>query len=510
MAYYIAMAPTVREQALAPLSRSDAERLLPGLSAGRLSLERRVLRARCLKYLESFDVAWAELSALLPQVKDPLLGARIAVDLVHLAYYLVRGDEVQRLERRAERHAAADPLMLAELRLGKSINETAANEVTGALRDARWAEDALAAAPRGRGRDLVTTRVQRQLAHLLAHGGDYVGAIAAAEVTAKAAARVGDPWEIAWATYTGGFAQWYAGNPERAIDAFSRAEVGLRSYGTSAWRYTLLCLARARMERGEIADGDRLARQSATGGPEDLAHIALLRGEAEVAERILSRAPKGFPADEHFRGFVRGITRARRGDPRAGVRMLDEVSKEFESRGMSHWALGAAVHAAYWRETLVRGGGASRAPQLVRDIASRGGEGFAYYLPEVGAWLGRAVERDPEVRGLGQTIRARGDAAVRRAKTDSASAVAASALDEATFYLRAIGLTWREIGILHEMEGLRRDDRSIGREALAARLGLSPNTLRVHLTRIRAKLDVGDKRGDEVLLEAALARRPVA
>lgn len=504
------MPSTIREQALAPLSRSDAERLLPGLSTGRLGLERRVLRARCLKYLESFDVAWAELSELLPQVKDPLLGARIAVDLVHLAYYLVRGGEVKRLEQRAERHAAADPLMLAELRLGRSINDTAANEVTEALRDARWAEDALAAAPRGRGRDLVTARVQRQLAHLLSHAGDYVGAIAAADATAKAAARVGDPWEIAWATYTGGFAQWYAGNPDRAIDAFTRAEAGLRSYGTSAWRHTLLCLARARMERGEIGDGDRLARQSATGGPEDLAHIALLRGEPEVAERILFRAPKGFPADEHFRDFVRGIARARRGDPRAGVRMLDEVSKEFESRGMSHWALGASVHAAYWRETLVRGGGASRAPHLVRDIASRGGEGFAYYLPDVAAWLGRAAERDPDARALAQTIRARGDSAVRRAKTDSASGAAASALDEATFYLRAIGLTWREIGILHEMENLRRDDRSLGRNALAERLGVSPNTLRVHLTRIRAKLDVGDKRGDEVLLEAALARRPVA
>ncbi len=504
------MPPSVRDQALAPLSRSDAERLLPGLSTGRLSLERRVLRARCLKYLESFDVAWAELSALLPQVKDPLLGARIAVDLVHLAYYLVRGGEVKRLEQRAERHAAADPLMLAELRLGKSINDTAANEVTDALRDVRWAEDALAAAPRGRGRDLVTARVQRQLAHLLAHAGDYVGAIAAAEATAKAAARVGDPWEIAWAAYTGGFAQWYAGNPERAIDAFTRAEAGLRSYGTSAWRYTLLCLARARMERGEIADGDRLARQSATGGPEDLAHIALLRGEAEVAERILTRAPAGFPADEHFRDFVRGIARARRGDPRSGVRLLDEVSKEFESRGMSHWALGAAVHAAYWRETLVRGSGTSRAPHLVRDIASRGGEGFAYYLPDVAGWLGRAAERDPEARVLARTIRARGDAAVRRAETDSSSGAAASALDEATFYLRAIGLTWREIGILHEMESLRRDDRSLGRDGLAQRLGVSPNTLRVHLTRIRAKLDVGDKRGDEVLLEAALARRPVA
>ena len=53
--------PTLREQALAPLSRADAERLLPLLSSGRQTVERRILRARCLKYFESFDLAWAEL-----------------------------------------------------------------------------------------------------------------------------------------------------------------------------------------------------------------------------------------------------------------------------------------------------------------------------------------------------------------------------------------------------------------------------------------------------------------
>jgi len=77
--------PTLREQALAPLSRADAERLLPLLSSGRQTLERRVLRARCLKYFESFDLAWAELNEVLPHVKDPLLEARVAVDLLQLS-----------------------------------------------------------------------------------------------------------------------------------------------------------------------------------------------------------------------------------------------------------------------------------------------------------------------------------------------------------------------------------------------------------------------------------------
>src|SRR5207237_947209 len=158
----------------------------------------------------------------------------------------------------AQKHAAGDPLMLAELYLGNSTVLTAQNEITNALQSARRAEDALLTAPKGRSRDLVVTRVQRQLAHLLSHSGDYVDATAA-------------------------------------------------------------------------------------------------------ADRIPARSPIGVPEDEQFRNNVRAIVRAEKGDPRGGVRMLDEAAKEFEARGMAHWALGAAVHAAYWRESLVRGGGASRA-----------------------------------------------------------------------------------------------------------------------------------------------------
>src|SRR5207245_1516807 len=331
----------LRERALAPLSRADAERLLPGVSSGRQSLERRVLRARCLKYFESFDLAWAELSEVLPQIHDPLLEARVAVDLLHLSYYLVRREDSPRLQKLAERNAAQDPFIQAELQLGISIVLTAQNEVTEALVRARRCEDALQAAPKGRSRDLVATRVSRQLAHLLSHSGDYVDATTAAE---------------------------------------------------------------------------------------DHAHLALLRGETDVADRILTRAPQGFPEDEQFRNDVRAIVRAQKGDPRGGVRMLDETAKEFEARGMAHWALGAAVHAAYWRESLVRGGGVARAVSLVRDIGARGGEGFAYYLPEVAAWLGRSAERDSTSRELARKIRARADAALRRAETDSATAVGASAL----------------------------------------------------------------------------------
>ena len=498
----------LRGQALAPLSRADAERLLPELATGRQTLERRVLRARCLKYLESFDLAWAELSAVLPLVKDKLLQARIAVDLMHLSYYLVRREDFERYRTMAYEPAAGDPLLLAEWHLGCSIVDTASNLIAQALTHARQSEDALQAAPKGRGRDLVTTRVQRQLAHLLSHSGDYIGARAAAEQTVKHASRLNDPAETAWATYTVGFAEWFAGRLDNAVDAFTKAEAELRQYGSSLWRHTLMCLARAKLERGELTEGERLARQSATGAAEDHGHIALLRNEAEVADLILTRAGKGMPEDEQFRDFVRAIVAAKKGDPKKGVRALERTTREFESLGMDHWAIGAAVHAAFWRESIVRGGGASRAVALVRDIGTRGGEGFAYYLPEVAAWLGRNAERDPQAKMLGRAIRARAEAAQQRAKADAGEGAGASALDEATFGLRAMGLTWREIGILREMEQLSRDGKRLERDQLAQRLGVSPNTLRVHLTRIRAKLDVVEKRGDEVLLEAALSRRP--
>src|SRR5206468_10078315 len=214
-------------------------------------------------------------------------------------------EDFLRYRSMAEAPAAGDSLILAELHLGSSIVDTASNEIRQALVHARRSEDALQAAPKGRGRDLVTTRVQRQLAHLLSHSGDYVGARAAADLTVRNAARLGDPAEAAWATYTVGFVEWFAGRLDNAVDAFTKAEAELRQYGSSVWRHTLLCLARAKLERGELTEGERLARQSATGAAEDHGHIALLRNEAEVAELILGRAPKGFPEDEQFRDFVR-------------------------------------------------------------------------------------------------------------------------------------------------------------------------------------------------------------
>src|SRR2546428_1290899 len=55
---------SLRDQALAPLSRADAERLLPQLASGRQTLERRILPPRGPTDMGSFDPAWAAASAL--------------------------------------------------------------------------------------------------------------------------------------------------------------------------------------------------------------------------------------------------------------------------------------------------------------------------------------------------------------------------------------------------------------------------------------------------------------
>jgi DNA-binding CsgD family transcriptional regulator len=97
-------------------------------------------------------------------------------------------------------------------------------------------------------------------------------------------------------------------------------------------------------------------------------------------------------------------------------------------------------------------------------------------------------------------LRVRGEAARQRGLRSAPAG--ASDVDGATAHLRMAGLTWRELDIVRRLSLLHQEGEDLDRTALADRLGLSPNTLRVHLTRIRAKLDVGEKRGDEAILEA--------
>jgi len=75
-----------RSALVAPLARAEAERLLPRFSTSRPTIEDRIMRARCLRAMEAWDVAWNELSALREKPKEELVRARIEQDLLHLAY----------------------------------------------------------------------------------------------------------------------------------------------------------------------------------------------------------------------------------------------------------------------------------------------------------------------------------------------------------------------------------------------------------------------------------------
>ncbi len=483
---------------LAPLSRGDAERLLPRYSSGRLSLEDRIMRARCLRTVEAWDVAWNELSALKDKVSDPLLRARVEQDMLHLAYYVAADVDTAALYRSALRHAGGDALLMAEVETAWSVHRLAiANDALGAQRAAQSALDSLRAAPLDRDRDLVLVRVQRQLAHVLAQAGEYAPGREAAEVALATSRKLRDDWEIAWSTYAVGFAAWCAGAVEDADASFDRAEELVRPFGTGLWRWTVFCLALTKLEQGFVEEGDRLARQSASGDVWQRAYVELASHDVDVAfQLVLTAAPKERP----FSDVVRAIVLARKGELRTAAKLLDEARLSFAASGLHHYALGCAAHSAHVRESLAYGGGRERAVRLVRELGDRGAHGFAWFLPDVAEWLGKIAADDPKASGVAKTLRARGETARRRAR--SSTPVRESEVDGATAHLRMAGLTWRELDIVRRVSLLNKEGEDLDRDELAKRLGMSPNTLRVHLTRIRAKLDVGDRRGDGAILEA--------
>jgi len=494
-----------RPTLLAPLSRGEAERLLPSFASERLSLEDRVLRARCLRAVQAFDVAWNELFDLRERVRDRLVRARVEQELLHLAYYVTpHALDVGALHESALKHAAGDPLLTAEIDLAWSVHRLFAKDATGSLRSAQAALDALRAVGDGRHRDLVYARVERQLAHILAQTADYRDGLAAAESAIATARKLRDAWEIANGEYVRGFAEWSAGTIEEAEATLLRAEELLRPFGTSAWRWTVFCLARVKIEQGHIEEGDRLARQSASGQEVERAFVALSCRETDVAEQILQNADEG---QRPFTEAVRGMIEVRRGELRTAVRRLEDARTSFAASGLHHYALGCAAHAAFARESLAYGGGRERAIRVVRELGDRGASGFAWFLPDIAEWLGKVTIADPRAASLAKVLRVRGETARERALRSAPAG--ASDVDGATAYLRMAGLTWRELDIVRRLSLLHQQGEELDRTTLAERLGMSPNTLRVHLTRIRAKLDVGEKRGDEAILEA-VKRLPAA
>jgi hypothetical protein len=483
--------------ALAPLSHASAQVIHRRLSRrSQLNAEQRLLYGRSLRTLQSFQAAWNELTALRRLTRDPLLRARAEIDLISVAYFLNRPGKVAAYLENTERSLAGQPLMLAELCVVESALATREDRIADAYREVEFAKDALAAVPPGRGKEIVNEMFHRQRAHLLAQSACYEQATEAAEACASSAARIASDWESARATYTRGFVAWLCGRLEEARGFFEQAEAGLRATASSTWRWTLCCLATVEAELGQPERAQRVAQQTGYATPATLAYLSLRAGEPAAAEKMLTHDSGSEEPDPETRA-VSGLIRCHLRDERAGVRELEEAGHSFSSRGLAHYAYGCAIHAAFWRARA----GLSQAEtvhHVLESILKSGGEGFAWYDAEVALWLALHARK----RGLAHPNVKR---MVDRAKTILALSEEVqdlSELEATPAQLKARGLTEREVETVQAIRrraGAGRHDRA----GLAAELGVTENTLRIHIGRIRDKLEVGRRRGDAAILEAA-------
>lgn len=483
---------------LKPISFEDGRRLLAASSRTGDS-HAVILRGRSLLAVESYEAARVELESVLPGLPAGPIRARVEIDLLTLAYYLAAHARSEELFRSARVNSRGDPLLLAETYLALSLCTIAANDVRRTIDALGFAEDNLRPLLPSRARSLIAGKIYRQRAHVLGQVADYARAAEMAGRALGEAADVRDDMERCRATYTAGFVSLLAGRASKAIALLNEAEQLGRQYGSPLWRWTILCLGRAHAEAGRPLRGTRLAMESGFDAPEEYAFLALCTGDAVGAERVLSQARPATADEAPFRRAVSGIARAELGEWEDSARLLEQAAGEFAIAALRHYEIGARVHAAYARDQLSRGAGRRSLSSLLSSLAEAGAEGFAWFRPAVALWAAERGTRR-ETQALADTLRRRAFAWGDEAASEDVERVDA---------WRSRGLTLREVQIVQAIQrqhatGMPERER----KELAADLGMSAATLKVHLTSIRQKFGVTE-RGDNELL-AALRDREVA
>ncbi len=484
--------------AVGPLSFEDGRRLL-AVDSNFLGPSGPVLRSRSLLAIQSYEAAWVALKAALLDLPPGLLRTRAEVDMMSLCYYLAARDRVEELFQDARAGAQGHPLLLAEAYVALSLCATATNDMRRAVDALGFAEDNLRSLPPSRERSLVAGKVYRQRAHVLGQIADYVRAIEAAEHALEEAAKIHEEVESSRAEYTIGFVSLLAGRVARAISHLEIAERLGRRQVSPSWRWTALCLARAYAEAGRPFAAARLASESGFDAPEEYAFLAVCRGDAPAAHRILAAARPPMSDEIPFRQVVDGIARAELGQWVDSIRLLEDAADIFARAMLRHYELGARVHASYARDQLRRGAGRTAVLHLLHALTDAGANGFAWFRPAVALW---AAERSTD-----RTTRVVADSLRRRAADWAAAAEGEHA--ERAHTWRAQGLTWREVQIVQaiirqHVAGMPMRER----KQLAVDLGISIGTLKTHLTSIRQKVGVTE-RGDNELL-ALLESRDLA
>ncbi len=464
------------------VGRQEAERLALVIGEHPRSIEERIARARAWTVLELYEPAWNELRILERTIPPGHLRARIRADVLILSYYLAHHVDEADIVRAVETEAESDRRVLADLHLGLALRAAARNDLHEAERQVYFGLDLARLAQQQPSRELLPLlRVQ---AHVLAQAACYRDALRASELALTASRSISDTWETGRSAYSKGFVLWCQGRPREAIAEFDDALALTQAAASSLPRWIRCSRARALAMLGRADEAESDLAGSSHQLPEDVAYLAIARGDPEVAARVLeSLVPEGDP----FVLALFGISESLDGRVQRGEGHLAAAEVTFAAGGLTHYSLATRIHLGFCREQQRHGAGRRRARSAAAELIRRGAHGFAWPHPAVAAWLRSTVADDHRLVGFG------GPASQG---TEQYLPIAAR--------LREVGLTRREADIvLHISSGPGRSS-TLSRKTLAAELGISPDTLRVHIMRIRNKLDV-DGRGDTALL-AALER----
>lgn len=459
------------------LSRDEAQSLISEFGENASTIPERVARARSWLVLELFELAWNELTSVERIVPAGRLRARVRADLFILSYYLARAVDEQRWAEAIEAEAETEPAILADLHLGLALRSAARNDLHQALRHVHFGLDLAGTMKERHPRESLP--LLRTKAHLLAQAACYRDALATCEAAAARALALSDPWETGRCEYSRGFVLWSQGRPVEAIIEFDRALAHTEFAGSSLPRWIRCCRARALAMLGRVDEAETDLAESSHRLPDDLAYLAIARGQPEVAAAILA----AHVADpDPFVYALRGIAQTLLGAVADAERSLISAEAAFEAGGLTHFALATEIHLAYCKDQKRRGAGRAIVRRAVASLMSRGAHSFAWPHPSVVSWVRRAVADDPRSASFAGNVLEEGHrvpVAVR---------------------LRELGLTRRESEILLYMS-LRSGQGTLTRKALAAGLEISANTLRVHIMRMRSKLEVRT-RGDGALIAA--------
>ncbi|TMC48938.1 MAG: hypothetical protein E6J20_18475 [Chloroflexi bacterium] len=255
------------------------------------------------------------------------------------------------------------------------------------------------------------------------------------------------------------------------------------------WRHLTAEAASLLIATGDRAGALRLLPTVALVDPTDAAFVAAACGEIDHAKHLLASSVSSSALGTARQLAVNGFVALHEGRMRSAAQHLARAERVFRAFGVRFHAIGCTVAASFALEAARRGTGRSPALRALKEMSSLGLRSCAWLEPQTAEWLIQVGGRDECPRALSELLRG----APPCASVNDIGAHAGWAL--------AIGLTEREAQIVRTLLDALAHGEQQRREQQADDLGITPDTLRVHLWRIRQKLGV-THRGDLALARA--------